>query len=316
LVAHIVPPERIKNFPLYPYNLALAHWVSDFPSYVKFLADSITYVVLDNGAFEGEQPSVAALGMAAQRVKADELVLPDVPGCGDETIGMSWKAFRELRPNRVMFVPQGKNLDEWCNCLDGWLKIWGSSRDEFLSIGIASLCNEDGTRQYKSKTDTLIYAAKTCPDRPIHLLGMTTPSYFMNDLLPKALEYEVRGVDTSTAFVLGSMGIPLTVSAPKHRLRRPGSYQEMSTYNIRLALLNQALLDCWCSPGTHYVPAFGMPEEIIRRVAGRWLEYSAKGFQNLGACLRVCGLQGEFIYDGIYVRPASEGGYSLKTIRV
>ncbi len=307
-VAHICSPQWIDHFQKGTYRMALAHWVTEYPDYVGRIGRKPAYLIMDNGAFEGQQQTVPQLILAAKRVCADEVVLPDVPGDGAATLTRSWSAYRKMANHRVMFVPQGNTVDEWKKCLDSWTENWEAG---YLAIGVASLREEDGTPIFESKTETLKYAATL--NLPIHLLGMTTPGYFAHELLPLAKEYLVRGIDTSTAFALGAKGILLTDQAPKIRLGDPKDYPTLKTNARRLIQLNMAILDSWMNIKPSKL---GVHSRVIRNTASRWLKYWQVGFANLDVVMRACGLSGKFILEGNHVRPYKRGTHEGEVIEV
>lgn len=301
-VAHICPPKWGAQFPKGSYRMALAHWLTKYPEYVRDIQSDKAYIIMDNGAFESQQQSVNELILAAKRVRADEVVLPDVPGDGAATLKRSWEAYKKMTNHRVMFVPQGHTVIEWRKCLDSWLRNWGGN---YLAIGIASLREDDGTPIFESKTKTLKYAAGL--GYPIHILGMTTPKYFAEELLPIAKKSFVRGVDTSTAFALGARGILLTVDAPKIRLGEPETYPALTTNSRRLIQLNMAILDGWML----YEPSpFGVPTQLIRQIASKWLRYWQEGFASLRDVMQACGLSGDYILEGDCIRTFDSTSYT------
>ncbi|MFA5526503.1 MAG: hypothetical protein WC992_06745 [Acholeplasmataceae bacterium] len=311
-VAHIIPPQWADKFTgTQTYMMALAQWVMPNPNYAEWLRRQKGYKILDNGAFEGEQCHVYTLDRAALEIEADEVVLPDVPGDPVATLELSWKSYKELQHRRVMFVPQGKNPEEWKRCLDKWLEVWGR-RGNYLSIGVSSLRDKDGKPVYGSKSETVTYACTS--GYPVHILGMTSPKYVVEELIPLALEAGVRGIDTSTAFALGSRDILLTPDTEKVRLGDIEQYRGLSTCSRRLVYLNRNILDYWFATGDCQS---GIPERLIRETASRWLKYWNKGFQTLIACMSACGLpKGRYAYDGTYVRQMAKGERAKSDVEV
>jgi len=310
-VAHICAPQWIDHFgDSLTYRMALAHWIKEYPDYAKWLGNRPipAYLIMDNGAFEGQQQPDSELAFAASRIDADEIVLPDVPGDGAATLKKSWVAYHKMSGYRVMFVPQGNTVDEWKRCLDSWIGNWKAG---YLAIGVASLREKDGTPIFESKTETLKYAASL--NLPIHLLGMTTPGYFANELLPLAKEHHIRGIDTSTAFALGARGVLLTVKAPKIRLGEPKEYQALKMNARRLIRLNMAILDSWMN----IVPSkLGVPNRVIRHTASRWLKYWQEDYATLDTVMRACGLSGKFILEEGCIRPYEDSVHTGEVIEV
>lgn len=287
-VAHIIPPAWTASFCLGDYRMALAHWVVDQPMYVKHIQAETAYVILDNGAFEGKRQTPAQLMLAAKRIDADELVLPDVPGDWRATLDLSKSSYKQLYGRRVMFVPHGQTLDEWKTCLDHWMNV---PKSGFHVIGISPMRYIEGG--YKHTLEMLEFAHEF--GAPIHLLGLADAKYFNFHLLDAACELGVRGIDTSYAFALGARGKLLTPSAPKINLGSIHQYTGLSSGTRRLITLNMAILDDWMlqTPAT-----LGVSTAIIRKTSSRWLKYWKEGYESLAVCMAACGLSGEFVEVG------------------
>jgi hypothetical protein len=289
LVAHIVPPQWVNtaSFRMSPYYMGLAHWVPEYDNYAQGLMRHQGYLLLDNGAFEGQQSSNPVLKLSVLRINADEVVLPDEPGDGAATIRKSWSAYRNFFRNcRVMFVPQGNTPTEWKRCLDSWLGKWKSlDKPGYISIGVSSLRTSKGQPKPGSKTETLKHVIAS--GYPVHILGMADIGYFATELLPIALEGNVRGIDTSTAFALGARGTLLTPRAEKVRLGDPKQYKALSLLRRRLIILNQSILTYWAATGD---ANNGLPEEVVRETIRGWEKYYARGFLPIKNALESAGV--------------------------
>ena len=271
-IAHITPPRWSTRFSPGKYRMVLAHWLKGagadtYTQRQNKATLATTYTLLDNGAFEGEQVNLDYLILAAQVLNANEVVLPDVPGEWKETLKTSQQVLGRLNNLNVGFAPQGRSGAEQLRCLKSWMDYWGD-REQFLSLCIPSLRDKDGIAIPGSKTKTLLEASKY--GVPIHLLGIADVNYFATDLLPKALELGVRGVDSSLAFALGARNILLTVDAPKHRLGDPKQYNKLSQYQRRLITLNRKILEGWVTTGETR-----LGEQIVRETSSRWLQFWA-----------------------------------------
>src|ERR1700748_2794438 len=81
------------------------------------------FLILDNGAAEGETPSLADLMTAAQDYMANEVVVPDVLGDADQTRALAedFGEFIERYHFNDLFgymgVVQGRTIDEIYQCL-------------------------------------------------------------------------------------------------------------------------------------------------------------------------------------------------------
>jgi len=284
-VANIVPPKWINRYPYSTYGMALAHWIHEDREYGERMRANTKYLILDNGAFEDKTLSFNDLKAAIAICRPDEIVLPDVPGDGKATLKLSWSAFAELRPQRCMFVPQGRTYDEWTACLSRWLRNWGN-RDEYLVIGVTPLRKLDSSVEAKGRVECLQFAAQT--KRPIHLLGLASPQYFCRNILPIVGILGIRGLDTSIAFTLGANNVLFHSNAEKIDLGDPLQYISLSSNQRRLGWLNIAILDYVTKSYDYCFP--GIPMSIIGKVAGRWTKYWLAGFAKPEVLMLTCGI--------------------------
>jgi len=275
--------------------MALAHWIKDWPGYVKNLRRGVAgiggieapFILMDNGIFENQQLSPPEIQEASELLGASEVILPDEPGEPNLTLNQSWKALKHIYSTRVMFVPQGRTKEDWLECLSQWVSRWESSAlaaKRTLSIGVTSLRErESSARQEGSKPD-LIRIACTY-GYPVHLLGVGNVTEFLTSELPIALELRVRGVDTSTAFAQGAEGKLLIPTNKKIFLGEPSKYETLSTQGRRLTHLNTLILNDWVRTG---IVLPGIPTRVIRNAASKWLKYYAEGFATVEEVVEAC----------------------------
>lgn len=288
-LARIVPPQWEGLFPTGPYRMALAHWVLKYPQYVKQIRKGAEYILLDNGAFEGEQVDIAGLNKATELVGADEIVLPDVQGEPKETLQRSWAALGKVSATRVLFVPQGRTTKEWEDCLHSWLTKWKESTwgtAYTLAIGVVALRKDKGTKPRVGTRAGLITEV-LATSLPFHILGVHSPSEFAKNGLPAARTADARGVDTSLPFALGAAGGLLTPKSAKIPLGDPEKYETLPTHSRRLIHLNLRILTEWVENGT---VTDNIPTHWIRQTASKWLKYYAEGFAPLEDTMAACGL--------------------------
>lgn len=288
-IAHIISPFWVGSYPLGDYRMVLAPWALRFPEYATAMRSPKAYVLMDNGAFEGDQMPISKINEAASLVNADEIVLPDVLGEPRDTLKRSWEALGQLAVRRVMFVPQGRTYEAWKGCLDAWLAKWEKSSwgDAYsLSLGVSNLREAKGTRAQKgTRVELLAYAART--ELPIHLLGVSSMTEFTSRELHAATDLGVRGVDTSSAFAMATEGKLLTPTTPKVFLGVPDNYETLPTWARRLALLNLTLLSRWVEAGE---ASEQVPVHVIRQTASKWAKYWAQGFAQLADVMKICGM--------------------------
>lgn len=306
-LANIVPPQWTGVFPQSNYRLAQAHWVLEYPKYAQKIRSPKAYVILDNGAFEGELVSYAELNEAAALVGADEVVLPDVLGDPMETLQQSWKALGNVTTPRVLFTPHAETYKDWSNCLSSWIAKWEESvwhQKYSLALGVNCLRAPNGGPQASSRLKLLERAAQE--KYPVHLLGVRGVEAFASQEIGRATELGVRGVDTSLAFALAAEGILLTPTADKVLLGPPDKHNLLPTPLRRLVYLNTAILSHWVAMGE---AREGIPTRLVRQVSSRWLKYWAEGFAPLTAAAVACGLpDGLYAVKGEqYLRPLGDG---------
>lgn len=288
-LAAIVPPKWYNTFLLQRplYQLTLAPWLINNPDYVRKLKSRIkpSQLVVDNGAFEGDQVSTEVLMQLASEVSASTIVLPDEFGNAHETLKKSWAALGAVRTRSVMFAPHGRSVEEWKHCLDAWIAKWKASsfsNELQLVIGVNSPRKEDSLEPaYGGRVECLKHAT-TYPYTK-HLLGLAYIDQFAYKTLDLArrLDSRVLGMDTSVPFALGADGQLLTPEARKVPLGDIAHYDRLSTKQKRLIHLNIAILETWCATGVaDYLPGF-----VIRQTASRWMQFWQVGFADLG---KVC----------------------------
>lgn len=179
-VALIPPISKIEHYCTgRPIQMALAHLVDKVAAYRnayrRLAADS--YVVLDNGAWEVVQSyPINRLWDLAESIHAQEIVLPDVLLCSDETIQASEKAIQKIKQAGVKqfkyaFVLQGCNLKEYHSCLK-----WALLQPEISTIMIPKLAEprvpngRAGLLTWFRSNSPILY--KRLYDKRIHLLGI------------------------------------------------------------------------------------------------------------------------------------------------
>ena len=128
-VASIVPIHYLPLIKGKPYHLCLAHLALNYTEYRDFYkeeAQNGSYVILDNGAAEGETVEVQELLQLAIYLGASEVILPDFIGDYEKTITESYRALhyiksREDYKGKVMAVPQASSFKSWLTAAEEML---------------------------------------------------------------------------------------------------------------------------------------------------------------------------------------------------
>lgn len=107
----------------FSYHMVLAQKALLYPAYARWYYEASKrgdFIILDNGAAEGEQLSIDNLMEAANLVQADEIAMPDVLKDSGATVLLHTdKRIRTLIPaKRRMIIPQGNDADEWLACCE------------------------------------------------------------------------------------------------------------------------------------------------------------------------------------------------------
>lgn len=200
------------------YHLTLAYEALQSDEYADNyykLSQKGHYIFLDNSAHElGTGMSIDKLLLAAERVGASEMILPDRLFFGDDTLELSTEAQREIRKqNRqisLMGVPQGRTIDEWAGTLHGLLGLGvnciGISKDyEVWPGGLSGLV--DIVRLWSRDVD-------------IHLLGWGRDSQQLY-YISRNPSRRIRGVDSTKPFVyaLNGISLPSPIGSPSDPTR-------------------------------------------------------------------------------------------------
>lgn len=199
-LALIPPYSQMNSIFRTNYQLVLPEHLAnrDYQTAYMTARRNGDYLIMDNGAAEGELLSPGQLRSMALGLMVNEIVVPDVLGDMYATLKMAKEFFQfGVDPRfKYMGVVQGKSLDECCACVEAFYSDHGN----ITVLGIPRhLIHTTGNKKIRAELATYIYGSY--PGYQIHLLG-TNPSY-IKELRENAYEFHracVRGVDTSAPF--------------------------------------------------------------------------------------------------------------------
>lgn len=176
-----------------PMHMFLTHLVEKYPHYAKIARQVDGYKILDNSLIElGGAVDILRVIEAAEKIQADEIILPDVfqDGAGtleavDRALDTIDSMFRGKCPFKLMAVAQGKDYTEWYECYEKFLDC-----DEIDVIGIPKVCAKmlPGGRPEVMRTARCNLLAK-----PHHLLGLW---YSVTELMEYKYPEHIRSCDT------------------------------------------------------------------------------------------------------------------------
>jgi hypothetical protein len=243
-VATILPQNFLGMVETDNYHMCLAHLI-DAPGmevYTDFFkrhaAIPNNYVIMDNGLIEGNPRPIEELVEKAQKLGAQELILPDVFRDSHATLKAIDQAFDYISRNNVcinlMAVPQGRTLNAWISCanliMDYPVKCLG------IPKVLTDIAGRDG------RANAILKLHEICPEFKhfeLHLLGCWTTAIEVLTLAKLAQQgviHPIRGVDSALSFVYARAGLRLSDDD------RPDSnsinFQEASVPSKALLALN------------------------------------------------------------------------------
>lgn len=242
-LALIPPISLIDDIFRTDYQLVLPHIVD--PRYIEAYHAARKrgdYVMLDNGAAEGEMPNRHNLMACAFGMMVNEIVVPDVLGDIEGTMRevTSFDDFleEEVGSQRIEFnymgVVQGQTYDDVRKIIDFY-----NSCDWITTLGIPRILLETLDAP-EARVGVARYIAETYGSRfALHLLG-TNPRYirelerFRDDFKSAG----VRGVDTSGPFNYANVGKFIDHF---DNISRPGGYFHLDEHHFGAVQLKHNL---------------------------------------------------------------------------
>ena len=208
-VAQIVPVQCLPKTLSKGYHMCLANIVAKNETYAQFYAGLAAHkdkwVLMDNGAAEGEQLSVDELIECYQRIHPNEVVLPDTLLDGKETIQKSREALGKICdfyngniPFTFMAVPQGATIDEWERCareMVQWPAIHAIGISKFLPMETGDMY----VRERAAEILDSLFKQYNRYDMEVHLLGCSE-SPVVIDGIRRRFSF-VRGCDSAYAYI-------------------------------------------------------------------------------------------------------------------
>lgn len=173
-------------------HMFLTHLVEKYPFYAELAKNTNGYKILDNSLIElGGAVDLQRVLVAAEKIGADEIVLPDVFQKGPETIEAVNDAINQIKclyplgcPYKLMAVAQGRDEHEWYEC---YRELLNNPHVDVIGIPKVLAKAHPQGRPY--------FVNKYCDTRkkPHHLLGLWYSVSEFNDY--NCLEY-IRSCDS------------------------------------------------------------------------------------------------------------------------
>jgi len=199
-LALIPPYSQISSIYRTNYQLVLPEHLSNKAYQEAYITARRNgdYLIMDNGAAEGQLLSPGELRSMALGLMVNEIVVPDVLGDMYATLKLAKEFFQYGVDHRFKYmgVVQGQSLDECCACVEAYYSDHGN----ITVLGIPRhLIHTTNTKDIRAQLAS--YIRGNYPGYQVHLLG-TNPSY-IKELRTHATDFAiagVRGVDTSAPF--------------------------------------------------------------------------------------------------------------------
>ena len=225
-IASIVPTPLLGVVTDTQYNMCLYQVAKQNTEYAEyFMRLSVTgrFVIMDNGAAEGVNPTIEELLPIYDLVQPTEIVLPDVVADAEETLKRSKAAYKVLKDQgyldryRVMAVPQGRTFAEWKECLYEMLQQPG-----ITTIGVSKFLTKNLQAEMGAGVNVRLECVDAIINAPvdrrtpvqIHLLGCWDDPTEIGDI-DKAFGDQVRGTDSAFAYVFSRAGMLYTAGAKR-----------------------------------------------------------------------------------------------------
>lgn len=185
-------------------HMFLTHLVEKYPFYAEFAKNVRGYKILDNSLIElGGAVDLKRVLAAADKIKADEIILPDVFCKGPETLEAVAQAIEELHgiypdgcPYKLMAVAHGRDEEEWFECYDALMK------NAYVDVvGIPKVL----AKMHPQGRPHFVNELCNPYAKPHHLLGMW---YSMTELQSYVMLDVIRSCDTVLLGYMAKHGLP------------------------------------------------------------------------------------------------------------
>jgi hypothetical protein len=146
--APVLPVGLYWQMDLGSYHMVQVHLIETDKQRALFAGwskRSDHLVIMDNGMIELGEAAAGTLLSTAALIKPDEIICPDAANDKDKTIELCRTYVHECATccKRVMLVPQGRDVVEWCHCCREMLSMTMTSTSVMpVSIGVTKLISQ------------------------------------------------------------------------------------------------------------------------------------------------------------------------------
>lgn len=245
-----IPPKGLEDYMGHGNMvMGLAQLISPelrdyvYVNTVQKLVARDKFVIMDNGANEGENLSQEDLEKKAFFLGANELVLPDVLTDSAATLSasISFLQNRSLKLSSYMGVVQGTNVDELKSLIEAF-----AEEPDITTLGLPRLLLKHISLSVR--IDMANWINENFPKRfEIHLLGAS--SLWLREAYCVArYASHIRSIDTSLPYNYGLMGVRINTTEKK--IDRPANYftKVHRATALTTILYNEEVYKEWCRP--------------------------------------------------------------------
>ena len=247
-----IPPRGLdERIWLNPFAMTLAQYIKRSDTYAKLVASGRTsgsyYVVVDNGAAEGQMVERTELDEAALAVNANELVLPDKMGDMPGTLRLVADYMHNRQKAwapKLMGVVQGRTVKELHACIEQYLRF-----KQIRVLGVPRLLvSKLGSA---SRIDLANWVQNSYPGQfEIHFLG-TSPTWVKEVSMTAKYAPHVRSVDSSMPYNYAIAGLRLDKTTEE--ISRVSSYFSrdwLGMVDMDLVEHNEQVMRTWANGDT------------------------------------------------------------------
>lgn len=198
----VIPPGDRASLLMYATgaHMVLAQHLSD-KRYASQYAAARTkgdFIMLDNGAAETERVGLDWLLAKAADLDADEIVMPDVIGNAQASIGLYAQQHSWVPGHKKVVIPHGQSIEEIVDCLKAYITI----NPDFATIGVPKYSEKFGGR----KALTTYIKQMLTSRYNIHWFGIYTNP--MKEI-SEARSLGVRSIDSGAAVAYAQHGVSI-----------------------------------------------------------------------------------------------------------
>lgn len=252
----LIPPHGLEHHMKQGgLVMSLAQFADDdeYTGVIRDMSSRGKFIIVDNGANEGASFSNQDLARRASKLRADELVLPDVLGDANETFKVASLYLDDVFNGDVTYlaaapnyagVVQGNSWDEVQMIVDRYSEIVPVKTVALPRL----LLKTFGMRAIR--IDIANWIETNYPGRfEVHLLGAST-EWTREPYYVSRYATNVRSIDTSLPYNYGLKGIRIEFNGvTKEKVERPANYFTSTHAATALTTIysNEEVYKSWCN---------------------------------------------------------------------